>query len=92
MKDENESMRDTFPKALQNSGYMCNSDKYSFCMNIRMMPENQKTAFTLNKIEGLSYDEIGEIMHTTLPSIKSLIHRARENLRSYLRDYYTNKD
>ena len=33
---------DTFLTGLQNSSYMCNSDKYSFCMNIKMMPDAQK--------------------------------------------------
>lgn len=40
------------------------------------LPHNQKTAFILNKIEGLSYEEVSEIMETNINTIKSLIHRA----------------
>lgn len=34
---------DLFTEGLQNSGYICNSDKYSFCLNIEMMPKAQKS-------------------------------------------------
>ncbi len=49
------------------------------------LPENQRTAFVLSKIEGLSYREIAETMAISLPSCESLIHRARLNLRERLR-------
>lgn len=52
------------------------------------LPENQKTAFTLNRIEGLSYQEISEIMNLTVASVESLLHRARKNLRKNLETYY----
>ncbi|MER3498261.1 MAG: RNA polymerase subunit sigma-70 [Chitinophagaceae bacterium] len=55
---------------------------------IDRLPENQKTAFTLHKIEGLSYQEISEVMNTTVSAIESLIHRARQNLKKWLTDYY----
>lgn len=52
------------------------------------LPENQRVAFTLNKVEGLSYQEVGEVMKTTVSSVESLIHRAKNNLRKKLEDYY----
>lgn len=52
------------------------------------LPENQKVAFTLNKVEGLSYQQIGEIMGKSESSIESLLHRAKLNLRRTLKDYY----
>ncbi len=55
---------------------------------IQKLPENQKVAFTLNKIEGLSYAEVAEILETSVPSIESLMHRAKQNLRKFLADYY----
>jgi RNA polymerase sigma-70 factor (ECF subfamily) len=55
---------------------------------INQLPENQKTAFTLNKLEGLSYQEVSEIMETTVSSVESLLHRARLNLRKSLEDFY----
>ena len=51
---------------------------------INQLPENQKTAFTLHKLEDLSYLEISEVMQTSLAAVESLIHRARQNLRKIL--------
>lgn len=55
---------------------------------IRKLPENQKVAFVLNKLEGLSYQEISEVMNTSLSSVESLLHRAKTNLKKNLEDYY----
>jgi len=51
---------------------------------IDRLPENQKTAFTLHKLEDLSYLEISEVMHTSVPAVESLMHRAKQNLRKIL--------
>ncbi len=51
---------------------------------INQLPENQKTAFTLHKIEDLSYQEVSEVMNTSLAAVESLMHRARLNLRKIL--------
>ena len=51
---------------------------------IAQLPENQKVAFILHKLEGLSYLEIAEVMGNTLPAVESLMHRARLNLRKIL--------
>jgi RNA polymerase sigma-70 factor (ECF subfamily) len=56
---------------------------------ISELPENQRVAFTLNKVEGLSYQEVSEIMKTTVSSVESLMHRAKNNLRKKLEDYYS---
>ncbi|HWB63024.1 MAG TPA: RNA polymerase sigma factor [Chitinophagales bacterium] len=55
---------------------------------IEQLPENQKAAFTLNKIEGLSYQEVSEVMKMTLSSVESLMFRAKQNLQKILSDYY----
>ena len=55
---------------------------------LEKLPEKQKVAFTLHKVEGLSYQEVGEVMQTTLPAVESLIHRAKGNLKKQLTDYY----
>jgi RNA polymerase sigma factor (sigma-70 family) len=59
---------------------------------IDKLPENQKIAFTLNKVEGLSYQEIAEVMQLTVSSIESLLFRAKSNLQKYLGNYYKNRD
>lgn len=55
---------------------------------IKKLPENQKTAFVLNKLEDLPYAEIAEIMELSLASIESLLFRARQNLRNHLGHWY----
>jgi RNA polymerase sigma-70 factor (ECF subfamily) len=56
---------------------------------IEKLPEKQKVAFTLNKVEQLSYKEIAEIMQLSLSSVESLIFRARQNLQKLLENYYS---
>ena len=51
---------------------------------IGQLPENQKVAFTLHKVEDLSYQEISEVMRTSVPAVESLMHRAKQNLRKML--------
>jgi len=50
--------------------------------------ENQRIAFSLNKLDDISYNEIGEIMNISLPAVESLIHRAKLNLQKKLIKYY----
>lgn len=51
---------------------------------IDQLPESQKIAFTLHKLESLSYQEISEIMRTSVSAVESLMHRARQNLKKIL--------
>jgi RNA polymerase sigma factor (sigma-70 family) len=59
---------------------------------IARLPDNQKIAFVLNKVEGLNYQEISEIMKTTVSSVESLLHRAKTNLRKWLQQDYSTQD
>ncbi len=58
---------------------------------INQLSEQQKVAFTLAKVEDLSYQEIADILQTTIPSVESLLFRAKQNLKKLLRDYYENE-
>jgi RNA polymerase sigma-70 factor (ECF subfamily) len=49
--------------------------------------ERQRLAVVLNKFEDLNYAEIAEIMGLTTKAVKSLLCRARTNLRAKLKDY-----
>jgi RNA polymerase sigma-70 factor (ECF subfamily) len=40
------------------------------------LPDKQRLAFVLCRFEGLSYEEIAEVLATTVPAVKSLVHRA----------------
>lgn len=55
---------------------------------IELLPENQRIAFTLHKLEDLGYKEIAGVMKTTLPAVESLMHRAKKNLQKELHEYY----
>ena len=48
--------------------------------DVQDLPETQKTALLLREIDALSYDQIAEAMETTVPSVKSLLVRARVSL------------
>ncbi len=51
---------------------------------IKQLPDNQKIAFTLHKLEDLSYKEVSEVMKTSVAAVESLMHRAKLNLRKIL--------
>lgn len=57
---------------------------------INRLSDQQKVAFTLHHVEGLSYQEITEVMQTSLSSVESLLFRAKQNLRKQLQGYYRN--
>lgn len=40
------------------------------------LPEKQRAAFVLCRFEGLSYEEIAQVLETTVAAVKSLVHRA----------------
>jgi RNA polymerase sigma factor (sigma-70 family) len=48
--------------------------------DVRQLPETQRTALLLREIDALSYEQIAEAMDTTVPSVKSLLVRARVSL------------
>jgi RNA polymerase sigma-70 factor (ECF subfamily) len=57
---------------------------------INNLPEAQRVAFTLNKVDGKSYQEVSDIMEKSLSSVESLLFRAKKNLQKTLENYYKN--
>ncbi len=55
---------------------------------IEKLPDKQKTAFVLHKLEDLPYADIAEVMALSLASVESLLFRAKQNLRQYLGSWY----
>ncbi len=51
------------------------------------LPENQRTAIVLCRQNELSYEEIAEVLGSSLSATKSLIHRGRETLKQKLKPY-----
>jgi RNA polymerase sigma factor (sigma-70 family) len=48
--------------------------------DVSKLPETQRAALMLREIDAMSYEEIAEAMETTVPSVKSLLVRARISL------------
>lgn len=55
---------------------------------VKQLPEKQRVAFTLHKLEGLSQAEVSEVMKTTVTAVELLVHRAKQNLRKKLSAYF----
>ncbi len=58
---------------------------------IDALPENQKAAFTLSRIEGMSQKEVAEAMEMKEGAVESLLQRAKQNLKKMLSEYYSNQ-
>lgn len=58
---------------------------------IHLLPENQRVAVLLRRYEDFSYEEIAKAMNLSVPAVKSLLSRARENLKvslgSFVQEY-----
>jgi RNA polymerase sigma-70 factor (ECF subfamily) len=54
---------------------------------ITLLPDTQRMALVLRRYEELSYEEIAEVLDLSVPAVKSLLFRARTELRERLKDY-----
>lgn len=61
-----------------------NEENMILKQSIDLLPEKQRRIIYLVDIEELSYREICEILNMSLPQVKSLIHRARKNLKKMM--------
>lgn len=58
---------------------------------IEELPEDLRTAITLREIEGLSYEDIAEVMECPIGTVRSRIFRAREAIDKQLKPLVTNE-
>jgi RNA polymerase sigma factor (sigma-70 family) len=54
---------------------------------IVQLPESQRMALILRRYEEMSYEQIAEILDLSVPAVKSVLFRARTELRERLRGY-----
>lgn len=54
---------------------------------IAQLPKVQRMALVLRRYEELSYEEIAEVLDQSVPAVKSLLFRARTELRQRLKAY-----
>jgi RNA polymerase sigma-70 factor (ECF subfamily) len=55
---------------------------------ISELPNNQRIAFTLIRVQGLKHEEVSEMMKLSIKAIESLLSRAKDNLKQKLKYYY----
>lgn len=58
---------------------------------LKKLPDNQRIAFMLHKIEGQTNLEVAAIMKMNVTAVESLMSRAKANLKNTLQNYYTEK-
>ena len=58
---------------------------------IAELPENGRMAIILRRYEDMPYEEIAQVLNTTVPAIKSLIFRSRAQLKVSLARYLEDK-
>ena len=68
--------------------FVNNEQKKILYNSIKKLSKNQRIAFTLNKLDELSYKEISEIMNISVSSVESLMHRAKMNLQKSLLNFF----
>src|SRR2546430_2551874 len=54
---------------------------------ITLLPETQRMAIVLRRYDELSYEEIADVLDLSVPAVKSLLFRARTELRERLKNY-----
>ena len=55
---------------------------------VDLLPDKEKVVFLLRDVEGLSTEEVSEVLELTIPAVKSRLHRARLFLRKKLSHYF----
>lgn len=55
---------------------------------IETLPEKQKIAFTLIRIQGMNYEEVSMILQQSIKAIESLVSRAKQNLQKQLENFH----
>ncbi len=54
---------------------------------LNRLSAEEREAFVLKHIEGLSYQEMSEMLDASVPALKMRVHRAREGLQNLLEKY-----
>ncbi|MBI5204529.1 MAG: RNA polymerase sigma factor [Nitrospirae bacterium] len=68
---------------------MLNTERALFVKQaIDSLPANQKMALILYRYDQLSYEESAKVMGCSVKAVKSLLHRAKINLKERLADYF----
>jgi RNA polymerase sigma-70 factor (ECF subfamily) len=55
--------------------------------SLEVLPPNQRMAVILKRFEGLSYQEIADVLDTSVSAVESLLFRAKQTLKKRLAPY-----
>ena len=55
---------------------------------VDLLPDKERIVFLLRDVEGLSTENVSEVLELTVPAVKSRLHRARLFLRKKLANYF----
>jgi len=55
---------------------------------VNTLPDEYRPVFTLRDVDGLTTQEVANVLQLTVPAVKSRLHRSRLMLRRRLRSYY----
>jgi RNA polymerase sigma-70 factor (ECF subfamily) len=92
--DEETSRSQTEPTDHATPDAMLASKEIATTVNaaIEALSEDLRQAITLREIEGLSYEEIAEVMNCPIGTVRSRIYRAREAIAERLRPLLDTRD
>jgi RNA polymerase sigma-70 factor (ECF subfamily) len=60
--------------------------------SLRQLPETQRIVIVLHDMEGFSYEEIAQIVGTSLGTVRSRLHYGRTKLKELLDPYFSSRD
>jgi len=77
------------PDFTQNPEKLLEREELNICMQaaINSLPSSQRQVIILVDIEGLPYQQVGEILRCPLGTVKSRVYRAHKTLREMLKPY-----
>jgi RNA polymerase sigma-70 factor (ECF subfamily) len=59
---------------------------------MRLLPEKQRVVLTLREVEGMTYEEIADVLELPLGTVESRLHRARAALARRLRAWQAREE
>ncbi len=87
MEDEHHFQHPTDPERQPDATLLNTELQQAVDTAIQALPEKQRLAVVLRRYEQLPYEDIAKILKTSVPSVKSLLFRARTSLRKSLSSY-----
>lgn len=82
-----ESLADSLDRKLTAStGVDADSAQIALSRAINRLPDKQRTVFCMRYYEDLSYEDISEILDTSVGALKASYHIAAEKIKNYLKE------